>query len=111
VFTDPPIGSVGKTEQQLREEKVEYKVVQTIFPKNSRAHLMKLKRGIMKLLYNKKDQILGCHIIGEGADILIHEIVPLIHLSNGLSIFRKLIHAHPTLSELYRNLQELIGFF
>ena len=111
VFTDPPIGSVGKTEQELREEGAEYKVVQTVFPKNSRAHLMKLKRGIMKLLYNNEDQILGCHIIGEGADILIHEIVPLIHLPNGLSIFRKLIHAHPTLSELYRNLQEQIGFF
>ena len=111
VFTDPPIGSVGKTEKQLIEDRVEYNVVQTVFPKNSRAHLMKLKRGMMKLLYNNEDQILGCHIIGEGADILIHEIVPLIHLPNGLSIFRKLIHAHPTLSELYRNLQEQIGFF
>jgi len=111
VFTDPPIGSVGKTEQELREAHIEYNVVQTVFPKNSRAHLMKLKRGIMKLLYNNEDQILGCHIIGEGADILIHEIVPLIHLPNGMQIFRKLIHAHPTLSELYRNLQEQIGFF
>jgi len=111
VFTDPPIGSVGKTERQLREEGVEYKVVQTVFPNNSRAHLMKLKRGIMKLLYNEEDQILGCHIIGESADILIHEIVPLIHLPNGMQIFRKLIHAHPTLSELFRNLQEQIGFF
>ncbi len=72
---------------------------------------MKLKRGIMKLLYNNENQILGCHIIGEGADILIQEIVPLIHLQEGLLIFRKLIHAHPTLSELYRNLQEQIGFF
>ena len=72
---------------------------------------MKLKRGIMKLLYNNEDQILGCHIIGEGADILIHEIVPLIHLPNGMQTFQELIHAHPTLSELYRNLQEQIGFF
>jgi len=111
VFTDPPIGSVGKTERQLREEGVEYKVVQTLFPNNSRSHIMKLKRGIMKLLYNEEDQILGCHIIGENADILIHEIVPLIHLPNGMQIFRKLIHAHPTLSELFRNLQEQIGFF
>lgn len=55
--------------------------------------------------------ILGCHIIGESADILIHEIVPFIHLPNGLTVFRKIIHAHPTLSELFRNLQEQIGFF
>lgn len=111
VFTDPPIGSVGKTEQELRDSGVNYKVVQTKYPHSSRGNLMKLKRGIMKLLYNDNKQILGCHIIGENADILIHEIVPLIHLPNGLSIFRKLIHAHPTLSELYRNLQEGIGFF
>jgi len=111
VFTDPPIGSVGKTEQELRDTGVNYKVVQTKYPRSSRGNLMKLKRGIMKLLYNDNEQILGCHIIGENADILIHEIVPLIHLPNGLSIFRKLIHAHPTLSELYRNLQEEISFF
>ncbi|MBY8986943.1 MAG: NAD(P)/FAD-dependent oxidoreductase [Candidatus Lokiarchaeota archaeon] len=111
VFTDPPIGSAGKTEQELKNTGVNYEVVQTDFPNNSRAHLMKLNRGIMKLLYNNEDQILGCHIIGEGADILIHEIIPLIHLPEGLLIFRKLIHAHPTLSELYRNLQEKIGFF
>ena len=72
---------------------------------------MKLKRGIVKLLYNDNEQILGCHIIGDHADILIHEIVPLIHHPNGLSIFRKMVHAHPTLSELYKNLQEQIGFF
>ena len=111
VFTDPPIGSVGKTEQELKNAGVEHKVVQTDYSQSSRGHLMKLNRGILKLLYNEEDRILGCHIIGEGADILIHEIVPLINLPKGLSIFRELIHAHPTLSELYRNLQEKIGFF
>jgi len=111
VFTEPPIGSIGKTEQELRNAGVEYKVVQTEYSKSSRGHLMKLNRGKLKLLYNQEDQILGCHIIGEGADILIHEIIPLIHIPNGLSVFRHLIHAHPTLSELFRNLQEQIGFF
>jgi dihydrolipoamide dehydrogenase len=111
VFTDPLIGSVGKTEQELKEAGSNFKVIQTEFPRSSRGNLMKLKRGIVKLLYNDNKQILGCHIIGEHADILIHEIVPLMHLPNGLSIFRKLIHAHPTLSELYRNLQEQIDFF
>ncbi|MGB5910482.1 MAG: NAD(P)/FAD-dependent oxidoreductase [Promethearchaeia archaeon] len=111
VFTDPPIGSVGKTEQELKEIGIGYKVVQTEYSKSSRGNLMGLKRGKVKLLYDDDEQILGCHIIGEEADILVHEIVPLIHLPNGLSIFRKLIHAHPTLSELFRNLQEQMGFF
>ena len=111
VFTEPLIGSVGKTEQELKEAGVDYKVVQTEFPRSSRGNLMKLERGIIKLLYTDNNQILGCHIIGENADILIHEIVPLIYLPNGLSIFKKIIHAHPTLSELFRNLQEHLGFF
>ncbi|MHA2195148.1 MAG: dihydrolipoyl dehydrogenase family protein [Promethearchaeota archaeon] len=111
VFTEPLIGSVGKTEQELRATGEEYKVVQTEFPRNSRGNLMRLKRGFMKLLYNDENQILGCHIIGEHADILIHEIVPLIHIPNGLTVFKKLVHAHPTLPELFRNLQEQIGFF
>ncbi len=111
VFTEPLIGSVGKTEQELKETGSDFKIAQTEYSHSSRAYLMKLKRGIVKLLYNDNEQILGCHIIGEHADILIHEIVPLIHHPTGLSIFRKLIHAHPTLSELYRNLQEQIGFF
>ena len=111
VFTDPPIGSVGKTEQELREEGIKYKAILTEFPRSSRGNLMQLKRGVIKLLYNDAEQILGCHIIGKSADILIHEIVPLIYLPKGLSIFRELIHAHPTLSELFRNLQEQLGFF
>jgi pyruvate/2-oxoglutarate dehydrogenase complex dihydrolipoamide dehydrogenase (E3) component len=111
VFTDPLIGSVGKTEQELKEMGADFKIIQTEYSNSSRGRLMKLKRGIVKLLYNDKEQILGCHIIGENADLLIHEIIPLIHLPNGLTIFRKLIHAHPTLSELFRNLQEQIGFF
>ncbi|MHA2186542.1 MAG: hypothetical protein ACXAAI_16245 [Promethearchaeota archaeon] len=109
-FTDPPIGSVGKTTQELEDAGDDYKVLISTYPSNSRGNLMKLKRGIIKLIYNEK-KILGCHIIGASADILIHEIVPLIHLPNGVEVFRKLIHAHPTLSELYRNLQDQIGFF
>jgi dihydrolipoamide dehydrogenase len=109
-FTDPPIGSVGKTTQELDNIGEKYKVLISTYPTNSRGNLMKLKRGLIKLIYNETE-ILGCHIIGESADILIHEIVPLMHFPNSVAIFRKLIHAHPTLSELYRNIQDQIGFF
>lgn len=68
VFTDPPIGSVGMTEQELRETGSDFKIVQTEYPRSSRGNLMNLNRGIMKLLYNNNEQILGCHIIGEHAD-------------------------------------------
>ena len=103
-FTDPPIGSIGKTEQQLKAENVPFEVSQTELPKCSRGFIMKLKRGHVKILHNNKE-ILGCHIIGENADNLVHEIVPLVGLPNGWEIFNEVIHAHPTLAEIFTNLQ------
>jgi len=104
VFTNPPIGSIGETEQELKKKKISYKTAITEFSESSRGNLMKLKRGILKLIYDN-NKIFGCHIIGDSTDILIHEIVPLIKLKNGLNIFKDLVHAHPTLSELFRNIQ------
>jgi len=103
-FTDPPIGSIGKTEQQLKAENVPFEVAQTELPKCSRGFIMKLKRGHVKILHNNKE-IFGCHIIGENADNLVHEIVPLVGLPNGWEIFNDTIHAHPTLAEIFTNLQ------
>ncbi len=104
VFTDPPIGSVGKTEQELQDSGIKYKTAETEFPMSSRGFIMGLKRGKIKLFHNDK-KIFGCHIIGEEADTLIHEFVPLINIINGMQIFRTIIHAHPTLPEVFNNLQ------
>ena len=103
-FTEPTIGSVGKTEQELKAENMSFKIAQTALPNCSRGVIMQLKRGHVKILHNDK-KIFGAHIIGEDADNLIHEIVPLIGLSNGMEVFKKAIHAHPTLSEIFYNLQ------
>lgn len=104
VFTDPPIGSVGKTEQELQDSGIKYKTAETELPMSSRGFIMGLKRGIIKLFHNDK-KIFGCHIIGEEADTLIHEIVPLVNMINGMQIFRTIIHAHPALPEVFNNLQ------
>lgn len=103
-FTDPPIGSVGKTEEDLKEEGIDYQVEETPLPACSRGFIMDLERGLVKLLHDGK-RILGCHIIGYQADTLIHEIAPLTKIQNGLEVFRKVIHAHPTLPEIFNNLQ------
>jgi len=105
VFTDPPIGSVGKTEYDLKQKEVSYEVAHTELPRCSRGVIMQLKRGHVKILHNNKE-IFGAHIIGEDSDNLIHELVPLIGLPNGWEIFNQTIHAHPTLSEIFYNLQK-----
>ncbi|MBY9005969.1 MAG: FAD-dependent oxidoreductase [Candidatus Lokiarchaeota archaeon] len=103
VFTEPIIGSVGKTEEQLKKSGISYKISQTELPRCSRGYIMGLKRGYVKILHNQKE-IFGCHIIGEDADNLIHEIVPLIGQFNGWEIFLNTIYAHPTLSEIFTRL-------
>ena len=105
VFTDPPIGSVGKTEYELKQKEVSYEVAHTELPRCSRGVIMQLKRGHVKILHNN-NEIFGAHIIGEDSDNLIHELVPLIGLPNGWEIFNQTIHAHPTLSEIFYNLQK-----
>lgn len=104
VFTEPTIGSVGKTEGQLKSSGVPYKVAQTELPNCSRGMIMGLKRGHVKILHNERE-IFGCHIIGEDADNIVHEIVPLNGKPNSWEIFLDTIHAHPTLSEIFTNLQ------
>ena len=105
VFTEPPIGSVGKTEYELKQTDRSYEVAHTELPRCSRGVIMQLKRGHVKILHNNKE-IFGAHIIGEDSDNLIHEIVPIIGLPDGWEIFNQTIHAHPTLSEIFYNLQK-----
>lgn len=105
MFTEPPIGSVGKTEYELKQTDRSYEIAHTELPRCSRGVIMQLKRGHVKILHNNKE-IFGAHIIGEDSDNLIHEIVPLIGLPDGWEIFNQTIHAHPTLSEIFYNLQK-----
>jgi pyruvate/2-oxoglutarate dehydrogenase complex dihydrolipoamide dehydrogenase (E3) component len=65
---------------------------------------MGLKSGHIKILRNEKERF-SCHIISEKTDNIGHEIVPLIGIPIGWEIFMDIIHAHPTLPELFTNLQ------
>ncbi len=65
---------------------------------------MGLKTGHVKILHNEKE-IFSCHMISEDSDNIVHEIVPLIGIPNGWEIFLDTNHAHPTLPEIFTNLQ------
>ena len=60
--------------------------------------------GFVKLLIHQKTRkILGCHIIGEQASVLIHEVLPIMRFGGTLDHLLDTIHIHPALSELIRN--------
>jgi dihydrolipoamide dehydrogenase len=100
VYTNPEVASVGKTEEQLREEKTEYKVGKFPFMANGRALTTSESEGFVKILADKKtDAILGAHIIGHDAGQLVAEIVTAMEFGGSAEDIARICHAHPTTSE------------
>jgi len=100
VYTNPEVASVGKTEEQLKESKTEYKVGKFPFMANGRALTTSAIEGFVKILADKKtDSILGAHIIGHDAGQLIAEIVTAMEFGGSAEDIARICHAHPTTSE------------
>ncbi len=103
VYTWPEIASVGKTEEELREAGVDYKVGKFPFLANSRAKTNHETDGFVKILADARtDRVLGCHIIGVGAGELIAEVVSVIEFGGASEDIARTSHAHPTRSEAIR---------
>ena len=100
VYTNPEIASVGKTEEQLKELNIDYKVGKFPFMANGRALTTSSTDGFVKILADSKtDQILGAHIIGHDAGQLIAEIVTTMEFGGSAEDIARICHAHPTTSE------------
>ena len=103
IYTHPEVASVGKTEQQLKEEGRAYKVGKFSFMGNGRAKAVFAGEGFVKLLADKDtDRILGCHIIGPAAGDLIHEVCVAMEFGASAEDLALTCHAHPTYSEAVR---------
>ncbi|AGA64732.1 Dihydrolipoamide dehydrogenase of 2-oxoglutarate dehydrogenase [Liberibacter crescens BT-1] len=103
VYTQPEVASVGKTEEQLKSEGIDYKVGKFPFTANGRARAMNAAFGLVKILADKRtDCVLGVHIIGHGAGEIIHEAAVLMEFGGSSEDLARICHAHPTLSEAVR---------
>lgn len=100
VYTWPEVAGVGKTEEQLKEEGVEYKVGSFPFKALGRARASMDTDGFAKILADKNtDEILGMHIIGARAADLIAEAVVATEFRASAEDLTRMSHAHPTFSE------------
>jgi len=100
VYTWPEAAQVGKTEEQLKAEGVEYKVGKFPFTANGRARAMNMTDGFVKILADAKtDTVLGAHIIGPEAGTLIAEVVGMMEFGASAEDIARTCHAHPTLEE------------
>jgi dihydrolipoamide dehydrogenase len=100
IYTSPEVASVGKTEEQLKKIKVNYKVGKFPFMANSRAKAIDEPLGFVKMLVDSKtDRVLGVHIIGPHAGELIAEMTIAMEFGASSEDIARTCHAHPTFSE------------
>ncbi|MAQ71789.1 MAG: dihydrolipoyl dehydrogenase [Alphaproteobacteria bacterium] len=103
VYTWPEAAQIGKTEEQLKEEGVKYKVGKFPFMANGRARAMNATEGFVKILADEKtDKVLGVHIIGPEAGTLIHEAAVIMEFGGSAEDIARTCHAHPTLAEVVK---------
>jgi dihydrolipoamide dehydrogenase len=99
-YCHPEVASVGLTEQQCKDKKLEFKVGKFPFAASGRARTSGETEGFVKIIRDAKyGEILGAHIIGSHATEILHELV--VARANEFTVDEVdlAIHAHPTLSE------------
>jgi dihydrolipoamide dehydrogenase len=99
-YCHPEVASIGMTEAQVKEKKIDYKVGKFPFSANGRARTSGETEGFVKIIRDAKyGEILGAHIIGAHATELIHELAVARENEFTVEEVELAIHAHPTLSE------------
>jgi dihydrolipoamide dehydrogenase len=100
IYTFPEVASVGKSEEDLKDTGVAYKVGKFPFTANGRAKVNKTTEGFVKILVDAKtDRILGVHIIGAAASEMIAEAAVIMEFGGSAEDLARTCHAHPTLTE------------
>ena len=100
IYTFPEVASIGKTEEQLKDLNIKYKIGKFTFMANSRAKAINETEGFVKILADEKtDKVLGAHIIGPNAGEMIAEIAIAMEFGASSEDIARTCHAHPTFSE------------
>ena len=110
VYTWPEVASVGKTEEQLKSEKKDYKVGKFPFLANSRAKINNETEGFVKILADSNtDKVLGAHIIGPHSGDMIAEIALAMEFGASAEDIARTCHAHPTHTEAIKEAALAVG--
>lgn len=103
IYTIPEISYVGKNETELTEAKTPYEIGKAAFRETARGQIMGEKDGMLKLLFHPETlDLLGVHIIGEGACELIHIGQAVMAHQGKITYFIDNVFNYPTLAECYK---------
>lgn len=99
VFTEPEFASVGLTEEEARQQFGEVRIGTFTFQASGRALTLDSPEGLVKIVADSNDDILGAHILGPSASEIIAELILAMHKKLKVMDVASAIHIHPTLSE------------
>ncbi|MDB2642064.1 FAD-dependent oxidoreductase, partial [Alphaproteobacteria bacterium] len=100
VYTAPEVAWVGRSEEELKEAGIDYKVGKFPFTANGRAKVNGTTDGFVKILADaRSDKVLGVHILGAQAGDMIAEAAVAMEFSASAEDIARTCHAHPTLTE------------
>jgi len=103
IYTIPEISFIGKTEEQLTDEDVPYEVGVAYYREIARGQIRGDTTGRLKLIFHRETlEILGVHIIGEGASELLHIGQAVMILKGKVTYFVETVFNYPTLAECYK---------
>ena len=103
IYTIPEISSIGKTEQELTDEKIPYEVGQAFFKDLARAQIIGELTGVLKILFHRETlELLGVHCYGNNASEIIHIGQAVMKCNATLEYFVNTTFNYPTMAEAYR---------
>jgi dihydrolipoamide dehydrogenase len=110
IYTHPEVGSVGKTEEELKAAGVAYRVGKFPFTANARARANADTEGFVKIIADQKtDRVLGVHIINADAGTMIAEAALAMEFGATAEDIARTVHAHPTLNEAVKEAALAVG--
>ncbi len=103
IYTSPEVASVGLTEEQAKEQEIPYRTGKYQFMANGRARAVDQTDGYVKLLaHQETGQLIGAHIVASNASELLAECVAVMEFSGTAEDLARIVHAHPTMSEVIK---------
>lgn len=106
IFTNPEAASVGLTEDQCKEQGIDFICKKGYYRSNGKALAMNETEGMVKLLADANGKILGCHIYGSHASDLVQEVTAMMNMDATVNQLRDTVHTHPTLEEILQTTAE-----
>jgi NAD(P) transhydrogenase len=103
IYTIPEISTVGKNEQELTEARVSYEIGIARYKEIARGQIIGDTTGLMKLVFDRETrELLGVHIIGDGASELVHIGQAVMAFKGKIDYFVETVFNYPTLAECYK---------